>query len=121
MTNEGKKEQERTFSLDEPQIRLIFNALENYATDTLPALLEIAEKEGDKEQIKSCNEDHDIVEPLRLYFREFYFLIRGMPEVESVLECKPLLGSARKNWDEQIEYQKRMTKLWEYRKGRNKK
>jgi hypothetical protein len=32
-----------------------------------------------------------------------------------------LLGSARKNWDEQIEYQKRMTKLWEYRKGRNKK
>jgi hypothetical protein len=44
-----------------------------------------------------------------------------MPEVESVLKCEPLLESARKNWDEQIEYQKRMRKLWEYGKGRNKK
>jgi hypothetical protein len=121
MTNEGKKEQELTFSLNEPQIRLIFNALENYTTDTLPALLEIAEKEGDKEQIKSCNEDHDIVEPLHQYFREFYFLIRGMPEVEPVLKCEPSLESARKNWDEQIEYQKRVRKLWEYEKKRNKK
>jgi cell fate (sporulation/competence/biofilm development) regulator YlbF (YheA/YmcA/DUF963 family) len=45
----NKKEHSYTFTLNEPQLQIIFNAIEHYASNTLSDLIKYAEREeGDK-------------------------------------------------------------------------
>jgi hypothetical protein len=105
------KEREYIFTLNEPQIRIIFNAIEHYASSTLLDFIEITEKEGDKETVEQWNKDEDIASNLHEFFQGFYFLIQGMPEGEPVLECKTILKHAKRNWEEQKEHRERIERL----------
>jgi hypothetical protein len=57
------------------------------------------------------NKEYDIAWALNNYFKEFYYLIEGMPESEPMLECKTLLKYAERNWKEQREYRERLDRL----------
>ena len=115
MSNDKKKDNDTVFSLSEPQIKAIFEAIESEVSNLADQLRvkELLKEDGyEDSMMETMQQRLDILSPLYEFWKQLYFLVEGSPEAEPVLRCEVLVSKAmEENYEEERKRRKKDMEL----------